>query len=314
MSAAAPPVNGGFGSAAHVVVLGIDGIAVPEFLVELQGGRLPNFARIRANGRYSDHTRAVAPTWSKPNWASILYGADTSIHGVDSNDWRLDGPQAVPSIVGSAVPFPNLFSVLKAQEPDSATASIYAWPGISTLTLPRECVDFDREFADQDRKTIDCAKAHLLSAKPRLTFIHLDDVDHAGHDHGSGSEYRAALRTTDQMLGELLETIEAAGMKETTLLLIVSDHGRDSQGKDHGGWSLSEIETTWMAYGAMVPPAPTPETPLSTPVSLVDTSPTVLHALGLDQPLEWRGRPVLEVFGVKPKWVWAESAVRKQAA
>jgi predicted AlkP superfamily pyrophosphatase or phosphodiesterase len=52
--------------------------------------------------------------------------------------------------------------------------------------------------------------------KPDLTFIHLDDVDHAGHNHGWLSpQYDAAIREADRLIGEVEPACEKAGMAES---------------------------------------------------------------------------------------------------
>src|SRR5690606_28698507 len=60
--------------------------------------------------------------------------------------------------------------------------------------------------------------------RPGLVAMYFEMVDGAGHDHGPGSEQaRAAIRTVDAAIGQLLARLEAAGVVPN--VVVVSDHG-----------------------------------------------------------------------------------------
>ena len=49
----------------------------------------------------------------------------------------------------------------------------------------------------------------MAAHQPQLLFVHLDDVDHAGHDNGWGSgPYRAAVAAIDVLVGKLVEAVQ----------------------------------------------------------------------------------------------------------
>ena len=58
-------------------------------------------------------------------------------------------------------------------------------------------------------------------------------------------------------MGRLLDAVRGAGIADSTLVLLVSDHGReDPKGVDHGGFTVAELETLvgaicpcWVACG-----------------------------------------------------------------
>src|SRR4029434_7558238 len=87
----------------------------------------------------------------------------------------------------------------------------------------------------------------IREKKPTFMFVHFDDVDHAGHDRGwKTPEYFAAIEQVDQLIGELLAALTAAGIRERTVVFMTADHG--GRGKGHGGATMEEIEIPWIVY------------------------------------------------------------------
>src|SRR2546425_889432 len=72
------------GAARRVVVIGCDGLS-PQGIT---GAKAPVLRRLMKEGAYTLHARAVLPTDSSPNWASMIMGAGPEQHGVTSNDWE----------------------------------------------------------------------------------------------------------------------------------------------------------------------------------------------------------------------------------
>jgi arylsulfatase A-like enzyme len=126
---------------------------------------------------------------------------------------------------------------------------------------------------------------------PHLLFVHLPDVDSAGHALGWMSIGQLLVIThTDSLIGEIVESLKTQGYLEQTLLIITSDHG--GTGFKHGSDSPEDSTIYWLAVGPGVPAGAT----LSTQVITFDTAATILYALGLPIPAQWDGQPVLEIF------------------
>jgi hypothetical protein len=74
----------------------------------------------------------------------------------------------------------------------------------------------------------------LASRRPRFLFVGLGDADEYAHR----SDYRgylAALRSSDEFIGELTETLHAMGSRgRHTTVLVTADHGRAYNFIDHG--------------------------------------------------------------------------------
>lgn len=70
--------------AERVVIIGVDGLSPNG----IRRSETPNIRKIMAAGAHTFHARAVMPTSSSPNWASMIMGAGPEQHGITSNDWE----------------------------------------------------------------------------------------------------------------------------------------------------------------------------------------------------------------------------------
>ena len=270
----------------HVVIIGCDGMS-PD---GIQKAETPNMDALMQRGAYTMRARAVMPTSSSPNWASMLMGAGPEQHGVTSNDWRPNKFELTPTAVGSGGIFPTIFSVLRAKQPSAVIACFHDWSGLGVL-FEREALD-TIEDTDGPIKTTERAVAYFKAKQPDFTFIHLDHIDHAGHKYGYRTpEYYKSVEEADRLIGETIQGIEAAGMLSQTILIVTSDHG--GVGKGHGGPTLAEVEIPWIIAGPGVAPAKE----LTAFVNIYDTAATVAHIFELTAPDCWIAKPVLEAFG-----------------
>ena len=269
----------------HVVIIGVDGLS-PD---GVQKAHTPALNHMIQNGAYSLAARAVLTTSSSQNWASMTMGAAPEQHGITSNDWERDNFSIEPTAKGPEDLFPSIFSELRAAEPDAYISAIYDWGGFGRL-YPHSVVDANID-AEGPQDAVDKAREQFMAHRPRLTFIHLDHVDHAGHTYGHGSdEFYASVEEADRLIAEVLAGLEEAGMATQTLVIVSSDHG--GKGKGHGGESMAELEIPWLAYG----PGVVAGKHLTVPINTYDTAATVLLALGVSQPYAWIARPVISAF------------------
>jgi arylsulfatase A-like enzyme len=131
----------------------------------------------------------------------------------------------------------------------------------------------------------------IKQKKPLFMFIHFDDVDHAGHEHGWKSpEYFAAIEQIDGLIGQVLAALTEAQMRDKTIVFMTADHG--GKGKGHGGPTMEEIEIPWIVNG----PGVAASHEIKSPVNTYDLAPTIAKVLGLRAPSCWIGKPVLEAF------------------
>jgi predicted AlkP superfamily pyrophosphatase or phosphodiesterase len=216
-------------------------------------------------------------------------GAGPEQHGVTTNEWEPDKFEIAPTAAGAGGRFPTIFSLLRDQRPTAKIACFHDWKGFSRL--------FDRKAADivehpkGAAQTAERAIAYLKEKRPEFTFIHLDHVDGAGHDHGHGTpQYYQAVAEADRLIGLVLKGLEDAGIGGKTVVLVTADHG--GKGKGHGGATMAELEIPWILHG----PGVATGKELTTFVSTYDTAATIAYIFGLKTPECWIARPVVEAF------------------
>lgn len=271
--------------AKHVVVIGFDGLSPNG----LQNAITPTFDKVISEGAYSMHARAVLPTSSSTNWASMIMGAGPEQHGITSNSWEKDN-FVLPTITQSEdFLFPSIFQLIDDQKESAEIGAIYHWSGFGRL-FEKGAVDYDINPESEDEAAA-LASAYIKEKKPTFTFIHFDHVDHGGHEYGHGTpEYYKSVEKADAMLAEVMAAIKASGMADETLVIISADHG--GLGKGHGGESLEEIEIPFILWGKSVKKNHL----LKYPVYQYDNAATVAFALGIKTPMAWIGRPVKNAF------------------
>ena len=273
------------GPVEHVVILGVDGMTSRS----LAKAKVPCFDRLMHEGAFTLHARAVMPTSSSSNWASMIMGAGPEQHGVTSNDWQPDKFLIAPTVTGPGGIFPTIFQVLRDQRPAAAIGCFHDWREFGRLVEPK-ALDV-RKHCRGPSDTVEQAIAFLRQRRPLLTFLQLDHVDHAGHESGFDSQkYLAAVELADQLTDKLLGELKQAGLLERTLVIVTSDHG--GKGKSHGGVSMDELEIPWIVVG----PGVVKGRPLTTPVNIYDTAATMAWVLRIKTPDCWIGRPVRDAF------------------
>jgi len=76
--------------------------------------------------------------------------------------------------------------------------------------------------------TIECWEQAHGNPLPTLSWCGLAVTDEAGHESGPhGDLARAAVRDSDARLGRLLDTIDRAGVRDRTAVLVIADHGME---------------------------------------------------------------------------------------
>lgn len=272
-------------TASHVVVIGCDGFGSVGFTPN----NTPVLHELMRNGSFTLHARGVMPTSSSPNWASMIMGAGPEQHGVTSNDWETNKFEIAPTVQGPAGFFPTIFGALRAQKPKSKIAVIHDWDGFGRLVEPTapDILENHKGSPNTAKRAIQV----ILNEKPTFLFIHFDDVDHAGHTFGWKSpEYFQAVEQVDGLIGQILNALSDAGIRDHTVVLMTADHG--GKGKSHGGPTMEELEIPWIISG----PGIRRGHEIQTPVNTYDTAATLARIFHIKPPAGWIAQPVLEAF------------------
>ena len=272
--------------AQRVILFGVDGLASEG----IERANTPNIHALMKSGSWSLQARAVIPTISSPNWAAMIMGAPTELTGVTSNDWQPDSYTIAPACADSPGHFPTLFNLEHIQHPNAKIGIFTDWPAFTRLVEAGAAtkVYVSQEVADE---AFDHALQYLRSAKPDLLFLHLDNVDDAGHEFGWESpKYLAQVEKVDGMLGRLLTTLDALNLRSTTVILFTADHG--GIGTIHGGYTMNEIQIPWIISG----PGIRKNNEIKGTIMQYDTAATLAAILHVKPSDCWRGRPVAAAF------------------
>lgn len=218
-----------FGQKKKVLLIGIDGLQFEQ----IANVNTPNFDKFIIKRGYNGGifgSPSQQVTSSGPSWVTILTGVWTDKHGITSNS---------SSQVSKAS---SVFSFIKSSKPKLKTASFSTWKNINLLLYKdMYSVDFSTQGGNDEIST-EATINHIEKHAPDFTFIHLDDIDHAGHAVGFGSAYSKATQKVDRQIGQLLKVVKKRERKynEDWLVILVTDHGRDIQGKGHGNQTFTE--------------------------------------------------------------------------
>jgi predicted AlkP superfamily pyrophosphatase or phosphodiesterase len=274
-------------SAEHVVVFGVDGLSARA----VDKSHAPNMWKLMERGSWTLRARSVLPTVSSPNWSALIMGAGPDFTGVTSNDWQPDKFEIAPFCHDGANHPPTIFGLIRKAQPAAKTALFTDWADFVRLVEPLAASKVFSRSADAG-EVVRQAMQYLIGDRPTLLFIHVDNVDHAGHQAGwYSSSYFQAVHAADNALGLVLAGIEKAGLRADTAVLVVADHG--GHDTKHGAMQQSDIQIPWIAAGPGIPA----NREIMPPVSVIQTAPTIAAWLGI-QPAEcWVGRPVTEVSG-----------------
>ena len=268
----------------RVIIVGVDGLSVDA----LRTARAPRLHEFMPRAAWTLEARGVMPTLSSPNWASAINGAAPEQHGITSNGYLRRKVEFRPVCRTADGTFPTIFGLLRAEHPAARIAVFHDWDGFADL-LEKRVPDVMRHVPGADQTTR-AAIDYWTANQPDLMFIHLDNVDHAGHAHGWFSrQYYEAVEAADGYVGQVLDMIDRLQARTSTFVLVTSDHGGTRHG--HGKNSLEEIQIPWIFAGPGVTPGQ-----IGAPVNTFDTALTVAWIFHLDAPTCWIGRPVLAAF------------------
>ncbi|ROS30088.1 type I phosphodiesterase/nucleotide pyrophosphatase [Rathayibacter sp. PhB127] len=256
---------------AKTLVVGIDGASFDQ----LDAADMPALDSLRAEGLTSSSNLYAAPmsgTVSGPGWSSIATGAWPDKHGV------VDNAFTAPRF-GQ---YPDYLSRIEAADPSRSSLVVATWSPVAE-TIFGSAVDV-RRTGGGDAQTTATAVDYLANGNPDNTFVHLDEVDGAGHSVGTnGAAYATALARADAQLGEMIAAVRArpSYASEQWTILVTADHGHTPTG-GHGGNSLAERKVFVIASGPGIAAGST-----RNDVKIVDIAPTVLAVNGLANDPAW---------------------------
>lgn len=279
----------------YVIVVGCDGMG--QIYIENATHFLPNFSELIRNGAVHNKTRARMPSVSAPNWATIITGMEPEMSGVYSNDWvpnwsnplNLSVMEMPPANGRGKIPTP-IWSIIKNQTRNSMTTAVFhSWDWIKYLV--NNDVDYHYNGNENDSQIMEKALEHIENNMTNFMFLHLDEVDEAGHSsYWGSSKYYGAIKNIDMFLGRLLTVLDKKDYLRDTTILVTADHG--GWGSSHGYFNQACMYVPNILYGGNVRRGFFSDIYTTN----VDYVPTLLYVLGLKPTIFTHGRIMYEMF------------------
>ncbi len=237
-----------------LVVLFVDGMALDRFDAALDGGDMPHLAELLAESpSWRGSFRGTFPTSTAPSipetlagaWSDHLAGMPDHIHALDRREGRLIRYEVEASEWdGGAL---TLFDRVAGAGGVVMTYFEGWFPG-ATITVHDELAYLldiamlkarEEAVLAYDRRMVDDLRKRLAAARraPDVLFIRFGAVDIAGHFFGPDSpQYAAAIRATDERIGEVLEILgeqalpDGRNLRDGATFVLFSDHGMEASG------------------------------------------------------------------------------------
>ncbi|MFE5796588.1 alkaline phosphatase family protein [Streptomyces sp. NPDC056503] len=254
------------------LVIGIDGATFATF----EKAKMPRVKALMAGGMTATgnlYANPMAPTSSGPGWSTIATGVWPDKHKVVDNGFagaRYDL-------------YPDYATRLETADPAIDTLVVGTWSPIRD-TVFGPAVD-TRLGGVGDADTTATAVSRLTTTDADATFVHLDEVDGAGHTYGTGHRaYLDALNAADTRIGRILDAVasRAAYADEDWQIVVTADHGH-APGGGHGGNTPAERQTFVIAKGVGFTPGS-----VRHDVKVTDIAPTVLAHFGIANDPAWQ--------------------------
>jgi len=241
----------------HVVLISIDGFAA--YNMDDPRLPLPHIRGLAATGARADAMTVSTPSVTWPNHTTLVTGVTPAKHGVLANG-KIEAGTTTPMTVNPRRSKAELCRAttvydvahragLKTAEidwpvtrgadtldfsfPDYPDTLQYTTPslvkdliGLGLLTGPEDAAFRNQGAVARDQVWTQAAVHLLKKEKPNLLMLHLLNTDGQQHAHGpSNTEARTALSLADRYVGDVLQAIQDAGIKKSTSVFVVADHG-----------------------------------------------------------------------------------------
>ena len=251
----------------HVIVIGADGAGA-----WFKDAHTPEFDRIFEKGAVTYSALSSKPTISAECWGSMLIGVGPEVHKLTNKRVSV-WPYPLWS------KYPTVFRRIRKAYPEAELGSYCDWNPI-TKGIAEKFTGISHATA-RDKQLTPIVCDYIKNKKPDFLFIHFDSTDGAGHKYGYGTEkHIEAICEIDKLIGDVYSAIDAAGILESTLFMVIADHGgtNNEKGGSHGGWTDEEKYVTFAATGKGVSNGGIEK------MNIRDLAAIILYAMGIAAP------------------------------
>jgi predicted AlkP superfamily pyrophosphatase or phosphodiesterase len=242
----------------HVILVSIDGLH-PDMYLD-KSWPTPNLRYLMKIGTYADHMLSVFPAYTYPSHTAMVTGALPARSGITYNQ-PISDMSGNWYWFNKAIKVPTLWQVLKqcgmttasVEWPPSVTNEItwdvpeiwsnenpedritearkYATPGLideveKYATGILDSNTMREDYLSMDEQTGRIAAYIFKTRKPNFMAVHFACVDGKEHDDGRDADsVRLAVAVNDHAIGDILESVQRSNMTDSTVVIIVGDHG-----------------------------------------------------------------------------------------
>lgn len=237
----------------RVLAISVDGLN-PAALRRVGPAGAPHLHRLFAEGAGTLNARSqVELTLTLPNHTSMVTGRRIDRrrggHGVTWNTHRRGTTVQRAARHGVS----SMFTVVHDGGGRTAMFATKTKFSLFARSWPHG-IDRTRITDGDDRRVARAARNDLVRAGRALTFVHLGDVDRAGHARGFMSRaYLRAVRQVDRRIGLFLSAIDRNALDDVVVVL-TADHG--GRGRDHSDRRRTvNRRVPFVVWGAGIEPA-----------------------------------------------------------
>ncbi|MCR8556960.1 ectonucleotide pyrophosphatase/phosphodiesterase [Mucilaginibacter sp. BJC16-A38] len=242
----------------HVILVSIDGFH-PDMYLD-KGWPTPNLQQLMKKGTYANYMLSVFPAYTHPAHAAMETGSFPARSGIAYNqpvnsrgEWfwyykSIKAPtiwQALkdrgmttaaimwPNVVDGPITY-NLGEIWDEDHPDDRATPVrkHAIPkGIyeeieQNATGKLDSTNMNDNYFSLDENAGRMAAYIFKTKKPAFMALHFATVDGEEHEFGRDADsVRLAVEANDRAIGDVMEAIKQSGLKDSTAVIIVGDHG-----------------------------------------------------------------------------------------
>jgi hypothetical protein len=207
----------------HVILFSWDGVQYNHFMELYNLSKLINLKSI-----VNETALPILKALITDHYTETNYGHPSMLSGVGQGSM-----EGCPDSI-------TVWENIETWNSSWVTGSIAGKAKFTTKIFPYAKDDVDFWYADDTSAATvtDLAMGFIsnYSVNSFFLFIHYREPDLAAHSFGENSQnYENAIIECDNQMGRILSTLESEGIRNSTAILVTTDHGFTEGGTSHGG-------------------------------------------------------------------------------
>lgn len=291
--------------AEHVIVFALEGISNGS----IQGGTMPVLNRMSREGAVTWSATSITPALTVPAMASLVTGLPVEKHRITQEWETYDFSRAflrAPTVfdyMDLAAGRDTAIFWMDERFYQLARPEIYIDTQICSQSKPNCQPETMVEYIHDYLRKVTSERGHgfRLFTVPHLLLVHFPTAARAGLKNGWDSQaYQQAKENVDTAIGRILSLYHHFGVLSSTMVIITGLNGGQPESTEGLPFTTSTYHHSqtvpFLAWGANIKSGHT----IQSPVSILDTSATILRALGLETHTEWDSHAIEEIFQNQP--------------